>query len=255
MNPYIPAAIVGWRDTDKLQALVNPYIFNLRKEDFAKDLPEMSETNLLIERTEREKTIYNRIKSELLVEIKGTDMPVANAIVKLIRLRQAANGLFAFGEEKTSSKLDALLELLALNPSEQALIFTEFAETAKELGKRLPSSGLIIGETPIANRHTLTSAFQSGELNYLIGTSAMATGLNLQNASIVVNIDLPWSCAKYEQRIGRAWRMGQKQNVRVFNLLALQTVDEYVHNILKTKQTVAEDFARLTLKDIEALLA
>jgi len=62
-------------------------------------------------------------------------------------------------------------------------------------------------------------------------TNAGATGLNLQAANTVINVDLPWNPAMLEQRIGRAHRMGQKRPVQVFVLITEGTIEE---NLLKT---------------------
>ncbi|MBN1129962.1 MAG: hypothetical protein JXA71_13295, partial [Chitinispirillaceae bacterium] len=62
-------------------------------------------------------------------------------------------------------------------------------------------------------------------------TNAGATGLNLQAANTVVNVDLPWNPAVLEQRIGRAHRMGQKRPVQVYLMVTEGTIEE---NMLKT---------------------
>ena len=82
----------------------------------------------------------------------------------------------------------------------------------------------------------------------------MATGLNLQAASYVINLDLPWSYAKYEQRIARAWRLGQTNPVTVWNFLASGTVDEKVAEVLGRKMETADEFAGVTREDVWAIL-
>ena len=54
-----------------------------------------------------------------------------------------------------------------------------------------------------------------------LSTDAGATGLNLQHASTLVNMDLPWNPAILEQRIARVHRMGQKRPVQVVNFVSL----------------------------------
>ncbi len=53
------------------------------------------------------------------------------------------------------------------------------------------------------------------ECKLFIATNAGSTGLNLQAANTVINVDLPWNPAVLEQRIGRAHRMGQERPVQV----------------------------------------
>lgn len=70
-------------------------------------------------------------------------------------------------------------------------------------------------------------------------TNAGATGLNLQAADTVVNVDLPWNPAVLEQQIGRAHRMGQKRPVQVHILVTEKTIEEGMLNTLSAKQTLA----------------
>ena len=67
-----------------------------------------------------------------------------------------------------------------------------------------------------------------------------ATGLNLQNASVVINCDLPWNPAKLEQRIARAWRKHQTRPVTVINLVAENTLEHRMLETLALKQAVAD---------------
>jgi hypothetical protein len=64
--------------------------------------------------------------------------------------------------------------------------------------------------------------------------------LNLQNASVVVNCDLPWNPARLEQRIARAWRKHQTRPVTVLNLVSENTLEHRMLDTLATKQTIAE---------------
>ena len=63
-------------------------------------------------------------------------------------------------------------------------------------------------------------------------------GLNLQSASVVVNMDLPWNPAILEQRIGRVHRLGQKRPVQVFNFIAEGTIEHGMLGLLGFKQSL-----------------
>jgi SNF2 family DNA or RNA helicase len=58
-----------------------------------------------------------------------------------------------------------------------------------------------------------------------LSTDAGGVGLNLQHASVVVNVDLPWNPAILEQRIGRVHRLGQTRPVQVVNLVSKGTIE------------------------------
>ena len=67
-----------------------------------------------------------------------------------------------------------------------------------------------------------------------------AAGLNLQNASVVVNCDLPWNPAKLEQRIARAWRKHQTRPVTVINLISEKTIEHRMLETLSNKQALSD---------------
>ena len=66
-----------------------------------------------------------------------------------------------------------------------------------------------------------------------------ARGLNLQHASTLVNMDLPWNPAVLEQRIARIHRMGQTQPVRIINFVAKGTIEEGMLSVLAFKRSLS----------------
>src|SRR4029450_9410744 len=85
---------------------------------------------------------------------------------------------------------------------------------------------------PQKRRQQLVHEFQTNpDCRLFITTNAGSTGLNLQAANTVINVDLPWNPAVLEQRIARAHRMGQMQPVQVYVLVTEQTIEE---NLLQT---------------------
>ena len=74
-----------------------------------------------------------------------------------------------------------------------------------------------------------------------LATESAATGLNLQVANVVVNLDLPWNPAKLEQRIARAWRKHQKRPVTVINLVSEHTIEHRMLDVLRHKTKLADE--------------
>jgi superfamily II DNA/RNA helicase len=72
-----------------------------------------------------------------------------------------------------------------------------------------------------------------------ITTNAGSTGLNLQAANTIINVDLPWNPAILEQRIGRAHRMGQTRPVHVFLLVTENTLEENLLATLSAKHDLS----------------
>src|SRR5207247_2008674 len=96
------------------------------------------------------------------------------------------------------------------------------------------------GQVPQRKRQQLVHEFQQDpRCRAFIATNAGSTGLNLQAANTVINVDLPWNPAVLEQRIARAHRMGQKQPVQVFVLITEQTIEENLLATLSAKHELA----------------
>lgn len=71
-------------------------------------------------------------------------------------------------------------------------------------------------------------------------TDAGSTGLNLQVASILINLDLPWNPAVLEQRIARIYRIGQQRNIQIINLVAPSSIEERMLSTLNFKTSLFE---------------
>ena len=78
------------------------------------------------------------------------------------------------------------------------------------------------------------------ESRVFISTDAGSTGLNLQAASILINLDLPWNPAVLEQRIARIYRIGQQRNIQVINLVAPSSIEERMLSTLNFKTSLFE---------------
>ena len=96
------------------------------------------------------------------------------------------------------------------------------------------------GSVPQQRRRGEINRFKTDpDCRVFLSTDAGATGLNLQNASIVINCDLPWNPAKLEQRIARAWRKHQTRSVTVVNLVSENTIEHRMLGTLADKQALA----------------
>ena len=81
---------------------------------------------------------------------------------------------------------------------------------------------------------------QDPDCRLFLSTDSGATGLNLQAANVVINLDLPWNPAKLEQRIARAWRKHQTRAVNVINLVCEDSIEHRMLGTLAQKQQLAD---------------
>ena len=114
----------------------------------------------------------------------------------------------------------------------------------------VPSVRLYGGLGQQARAEVVRRFMEEPDTRVFISTDAGGLGLNLQAASYVINLDLPWNPARLEQRIARAHRMGQAQTVNVVNLVAADTIENRVLDVIYAKQ---ELFTELFDTDIDTI--
>lgn len=78
------------------------------------------------------------------------------------------------------------------------------------------------------------------EKDILVTTEIGGEGRNLQFCHQMINYDLPWNPMKIEQRIGRIHRLGQKNEVMIYNLCAADSIEDYILDILDRKINMFE---------------
>lgn len=252
-NPYIPQMIIGVRDPHKLRETVAPFILHKTREEIALNLPALTEQTISFDLSTKELSVYKKLRDDFLLQLSDEkEETVGNVLVKLMRLRQSCCSLELITDFKESSKLKILFDLLQDLKEEKILIFTEFASFARLIYLKLVENkffaGCITGESSMEERNNQIDGFMNGERMILVGTSAMSTGLNLQKATVVIHADQGWNEAMMDQRVSRAQRIGQKNNVVVYSLIARNTVDEWMAQLVKKKE---QEIKFLTKKDIE----
>ena len=89
-------------------------------------------------------------------------------------------------------------------------------------------------------RAEITRFKQDPDCRLFLSTDSGSVGLNLQAASAVINLDLPWNPAKLEQRIARAWRKNQMRTVDVINLVTEDSIEHSMLHVLSQKQALAD---------------
>jgi SNF2 family DNA or RNA helicase len=241
--------VIGYRNLDHLSKKIETFMLRRTKEEVLKDFPKKTTVDIPFRITDEEKEIYKNIQQEIWSELAGTNFnkqTLAIAPVKMLRLKQLTDHPALVGCSVTPSKFLVLSELVQriVENEEKILVFTQFAEMAKILITKLEPFGAlgIYGDIPAKERQIAVDRFNiSPTCKVMVMTEAGAYGLNLQSASAVIHYDMPWSVAKLIQREDRAHRIGQTKPVTVYNLIAKDTIDEYVARVLHRKHKYSED--------------
>jgi len=123
-------------------------------------------------------------------------------------------------------------------------VFSQWTRTHDIVIRRLEARGIgyvsFHGGVPSDKRPALIERFRDDPAcRVFLSTDAGSTGLNLQHASTLVNMDLPWNPAILEQRIARIHRMGQTRPVRVINFVSKGTIEEGMLSVLAFKRSLS----------------
>lgn len=158
---------------------------------------------------------------------------------KIISVAKQAE--YQYTDVKVETLLNTVDSLIAEDPTQKIIIFTEFVATQDYLTRILKEKGYTVsilnGSMSIEERNMAMREFRD-ETSLFISTDAGGEGLNLQFSNIIINYDLPWNPMKIEQRCGRADRIGQKRDVHIYNLIIQDTVENRVREVLEQKLSI-----------------
>jgi len=128
------------------------------------------------------------------------------------------------------SKIDALARAIR-RAREPVLVFTEYRDTLQHLASALARFAplQLHGGLTSRERIDVLRRFTSGDAVVLLATDAASEGLNLHHrCRLVINLELPWTPLRLEQRFGRVDRLGQRRRVHAVQLVARETPEESI---------------------------
>lgn len=241
---------------DKLQALVGLFIKRRLKKDVLIDLPDKFENVITVKLEGEQRKLYAAHEQRLRATLtKTADADFNTKKIRILAeftlLREiCCDPRLVYADAKNASaKLDAIAELVAtcMDEGRKVLVFSQFTSFLELIGVRLAEQGVdyytITGETPKRRRVELVNEFNGNDVPvFLISLKAGNTGLNLVGASVVVHADPWWNAAAQNQATDRAHRIGQTQDVNVYQIVAKDTIEERILKLQEKKTELAQQF-------------
>jgi len=255
--------IEKYGDTDSLKtlrSLVQPFILRRLKTDrtIIQDLPEKQEMTVFCGLSSEQARLYQKLVDSTLEDIDDAEGVKRRGMILglLVKLKQICNHPAQFlkqdslGRAKRSGKLQRLDEMLeeVVAEGDRALIFTQFAEWGKLLGKHLEhrlgtEAMFLYGSTSQTKREEMVDRFQldpNGPKIFILSLKAGGVGLNLTRANHVFHFDRWWNPAVENQATDRAFRIGQTKNVQVHKFVCTGTLEERINEMINSKKALAE---------------
>ena len=244
--------VLGYKHLGDLRETLAPILLRRTRESVRLDLPPRVTEIIRIAPTDEQLTLHAghmQVVASIVRKKYISEMDLLRLRQALQACRMAADSTYLVDKIKPghSTKLEHLDDLIGKifdEPDRKVIVFSEWTTMLDLiqplLAKRRLGYVRLDGSVPQKKRQELVHQFQTDpKCRLFLTTNAGSTGLNLQAADTVINVDLPWNPAVLEQRIARAHRMGQTRSVQVFVLVTERTIEENLLSTLAAKKDLA----------------
>jgi superfamily II DNA or RNA helicase len=246
---------VDYQNLAELRRRVAPVMLRRRKADVENELPGRTVKNYFVGMADEQKARYdeyNRKAARLIALAQRRPLrqeEFDQLMTYLACMRMICDTPAILDPTcRISPKLEELERVLGdllEEPGRKVIVFSEWErmlELVRELAREMGiETAWHTGSVPQQRRRAEIVRFKEDPACRLfLSTDSGSVGLNLQAASAVVNVDLPWNPAKLEQRIARAWRKNQTRSVSVVNLVCEGSIEHGIVHLLGAKQALAD---------------
>ncbi len=246
--------VIGYRNLDQITESLTGMLIRRRKQDVLSQLPERTDTHLFLDLTQQQRDIHedNRaVVAQIVARWRRrgflTEQEQHRLMVALQWMRMVCNSTYLvdretdFGQKAHECRL--LLDDLLSDVENKVVIFSQWLGTHEIIMRRFSLQqheyAYYHGSLEARERRAVIRRFKTDpECRVLFSTDAGGVGLNLQTASVVINMDQPWNPAVLEQRIGRVHRLGQERPVQVYHLVSRQSIEHSMIEVLRFKSAV-----------------
>ncbi len=248
--------VIGYKNLKEIGKNLSDCLIRRLKREVLKDLPKRMDKVLFVPMTKQQKEIHRELADAVArLVAKWRRFHFLNEkdrrmlILCLSQMRMVADSTYILDQQtRFDTKIDELVCIFeeALADTEQKIvIFSQWERmtrlVAQELEARDTGYAYLHGGIPSADRAELLTRFRDDpDCRVFLSTDAGGVGLNLQSASMLINLDIPWNPAVLEQRIGRIHRMGQTENVTVISMVSQESIEHRMLGVLEFKASMAQ---------------
>jgi hypothetical protein len=246
---------VEYKNLDELRRRVAEVMLRRRKAEVEKQLPGRTVTNYFVAMAGEQRTRYEEFKAPAARLIAlARRRPLLPKEFERLQMLLACMRMICDTPAildpscRISPKLEELervLRDLLEETDRKVIVFSEWERMLEMVRELAAEMGVEVawhtGSVPQRRRRAEIMRFkQDAACRLFLSTDSGGLGLNLQVASAVVNVDLPWNPARLEQRIARAWRKGQVRPVTIINLVCEDSIEHGMVQLIRAKQELAD---------------
>ncbi len=247
--------ITGYYNLQQLNERLKPILIRREKRKVLKDLPNITELTIPVTMHEQQQMYhasYAKGIASILRKKYISPYDQQRLMLLMANMRMVCNSTYLIDKETNiSPKLHelriVLIEKLDLkNNNRKVIIFSEWVNMLNLIGKLLHECGIgfaqLSGKVAVKHRDKLVKKFETdSKCQVFLSTEAGGSGLNLQVADTVINVEPPWNPARKNQRIGRIDRLGQRaSNLTVINFITRNSIEASITSGLMLKQNLFE---------------
>ena len=248
--------VKGYKGLNTVGEKLHDILIRRRKKDVALQLPQRMDKVLFVPMTQEQQNMHDEFQSivaQLVYKWNRqrflSEKDRKRLLLLMSQMRMVCDSTYILDQKsRYDTKIDEVMNILNNvfeSGDEKVVIFSQWERMTRLVAAELDKINIryeyLHGGVPSEKRKDLMENFTSlPESRVFISTDAGSTGLNLQAASILINLDLPWNPAVLEQRIARIYRIGQQRNIQVINLVAPSSIEERMLSTLNFKTSLFE---------------
>ena len=249
---------VGYKNLNDIGERLKDTLIRRTKQSVQLQLPKRTDQFLLVPMTAEQTSRHEELRSAVARLVSKwsrshtlSEEERRRLLLMLGQMRMLADSTFIIDQNQENhhdvkvSEVMNILEDALSSDQAKVVIFSEWERMIRlvqtELDSRSIRYEVLHGSLSAQKRDEAVGRFTSeSDCRIFLSTDTGSTGLNLQTASILINLDLPWNPAILEQRIGRVYRIGQDMPVQVLNLVSKDSIEESMIDRLRFKRSMME---------------
>ena len=248
--------VLGYKNLNEIGKKLSDILIRRRKKDVKLQMPKRMDKNLFVPMTKEQMAMHEEWKNGVRILVLKwrkmhflSDKDRKRLLMLLAQMRMVCDSSYILDQKtRYDTKVEECVNIISdliSEEGEKVVVFSQWERMtrliAKELEKKEIEFEYLYGGVPSEKRKNLVDNFMNEPSSRVfLSTDAGSTGLNLQAAATIINVDLPWNPAVLEQRIGRIYRLGQQNNIQVINLVAPHSIEEGMLGKLRFKTSMFE---------------